>query len=684
MKKVLFIVPHLSTGGMPQYTYDLMRKIINDVEVYCIEYTLLAWNYVVQRNRIKNLLGDRFYAEFENKSDILSIIDKIKPDIVHFQELPEYFMDDEISSKIYAKDRSYLIVETSHDSSFNSSAKRHYPDQFALISEFQKQNFLQLNIPISIVESDIEYKQRQDRETGLKKLELDPSLKHVLNVGLFTSRKNQKEIFEYAKKLINKPIQFHFVGNLADNFKSYWEPLLNDCPSNIKIWGERDDVDNFYSCMDLFLFTSRGNDNDKETSPLVIREAIGYNIPSLIYNLPVYMGMYDKYSNIKYLNFNDFSENINSILDELNIGYDMDLVKYENLKIATSISTYSNNNYTVEKTIDCINAIRENTDYSIICTDHKIAPKKLINLCDHYFYDENNILTLHSFYNKAWINETNFKININLKPSKNDTYHGPAVHQNIFSGVSIANMMGYDYVVCFNFDFIMDKKDADIIKKYIYKLESCEKNAFFLMTKEQEGMTLKTVFFIIKPKFYLQKFQNIKSENDYNELVLKHTSETNGLENLYYNVLKNDLDNILTQNISETDFFNTSYTKNNSKKSFTSSQTQYSAILPIVNSKDDNNVALIYRSINNISLNYKWEIYENSDILHEYLIQHTVDQSELLTEYKTKVHHNLLYLDESKKYNIVLRDLDSDAIIKKFDDINIDNIKQQGMFQWTI
>jgi hypothetical protein len=41
--------------------------------------------------------------------------------------------------------------------------------------------------------------------------------------------------------------------------------------------------------MDLFLFTSRGTNTDKETMPLVIREALSYQIPTLIYNLPVYL-----------------------------------------------------------------------------------------------------------------------------------------------------------------------------------------------------------------------------------------------------------------------------------------------------------------------------------------------------------------------------------------------------------
>lgn len=319
MKKVLFLVPHLSTGGMPQYTYDLMRKIQNDVEIYCIEYSMVSPDFVVQRNRIINLLGERFFCLGGDKTELFTLIQKIQPDIIHLQEMPEYFLSGDIASRLYSNDRNYLILETSHDSSFSAGSKRYYPDHLALISEFQRKEFSKLGIPISLIEADIEYKERQDRTEGLLKLGLDPNLKHVLNVGLFTPRKNQAEVIEYARKLEGYPIQFHFVGNQADNFADYWRPLLQNLPSNVKIWGERPDVDNFYSCMDLMLFTSRGTGNDKETSPLVIREAIGFNLPSLIYNLPVYLDMYKKYKNITYLSENS-EENVAIILDKLNVS----------------------------------------------------------------------------------------------------------------------------------------------------------------------------------------------------------------------------------------------------------------------------------------------------------------------------------------------------------------------------
>jgi hypothetical protein len=59
-------------------------------------------------------------------------------------------------------------------------------------------------------------------------------------------------------------------------------------PKNCICWGERNDTDRFYKCMDLFLFTSRGNPGNKETMPLVLREAIGWHIPIALYNLDVY------------------------------------------------------------------------------------------------------------------------------------------------------------------------------------------------------------------------------------------------------------------------------------------------------------------------------------------------------------------------------------------------------------
>jgi autotransporter strand-loop-strand O-heptosyltransferase len=125
-----------------------------------------------------------------------------------------------------------------------------------------------------------------------EELGLDMFKTHVLNVGLWTSGKNQGEGVEVARTLVesNPDIQFHFIGNQAPNFEDYWGPIMKDLPSNVKVWGERNDVDKFMEACDVLMFNSTW-----ECNPLVIRESINYGMKILTRNLPQYMGMFDKY-----------------------------------------------------------------------------------------------------------------------------------------------------------------------------------------------------------------------------------------------------------------------------------------------------------------------------------------------------------------------------------------------------
>jgi FkbM family methyltransferase len=316
--KIVYISPHLSTGGCPQFLLKKIQMLHKDHEVHCIEYNDHGC-FTVQKNQIKEILGDRLYRVNDRKEELLEIIGKVQPDVVHLEEMPEYFMDKSIAMKLYAKDRKYKLIETSHDSSFDPRTKGFFPDRFIFVSKFQEENMKVLGIPSEVCEYPIVIIPRKPREEALRVLGQDPKKKHIVHVGLFTPRKNQAEIIDYAKSLINYPVQFHFVGNQAENFKFYWEPLMKNFPKNCTWWNERKDVGNFYQMADLFLFPSKDGIGDKETSPLVIREAISYNIPTLIYNSPVYMGMYDKFDGVEYLDQNSKDNNAKKILEMLNI-----------------------------------------------------------------------------------------------------------------------------------------------------------------------------------------------------------------------------------------------------------------------------------------------------------------------------------------------------------------------------
>ncbi len=313
--RILYITPHLSTGGAPQYLLKKIELLHGDNDIYVIEYSDYG-HYRVQKDKILNILNERLITLSDNKDDILKYLDEIKPHIVHFEEMPEFFMDDKIAEKIYNKNRNYLIFETSHDSSFDPSSKKVLPDKFLFCSDNQLIKFRSIDVPACVIEYPVDKKtSEKQRDVALRELGVDPALKHVLNVGLWTSRKNQAEVIEYAKHLTD--VQFHFVGNLAENFKDYWDPLTKELPDNCTVWGERDDIEKFYSCMDLFLFTSKGSGYDKETNPLVLKEALSWNIPVLSHKIDSYLDKYDE--KVTWLS-EDFNINLIKIHRMLNIS----------------------------------------------------------------------------------------------------------------------------------------------------------------------------------------------------------------------------------------------------------------------------------------------------------------------------------------------------------------------------
>jgi glycosyltransferase involved in cell wall biosynthesis len=525
MKKLLFIAPHLSTGGLPQYLTKKIELLKDEFDIHLVEWVDCTGGVlVVTRNKVTQLVDPKkFYTLDDNKQRLIDIINDIQPDIIHLEEIPEFFMDDNISQQIYTQDRNYKIVETSHDSSYNTDNKKFYPDKFMFVSQWQINQYKDLDIPKILVEYPIEYVERPNREEALKELGLDPNKKHILHVGLYTSRKNQAEFFEYAKSL--PEYEFHSLGNRADNFKWYWEPLVQEQPSNLTWWNERTDVDKFYQSMDLFLFTSRGHENDKETMPLVIREAISSQIPVLIYNLPVYLNYFNKFSGVNYLEFDNFKVNKSKIVDTLSSKQDKEVFV---------ISTYPVTDVILKSTLDNIKRVKEQ-GYKVILTSHCPIPEELQKEADYCVYDNNNILTKHTFYANYWCYNDLYDTWVDLRGEGNNRYHGPTVYTNYYNGAALANKLGFNKIYCVNYDYHL--KDKKYIESISYILNS--KDAYFGEYEASEGKTLYTFFLASKPEFLLNTLPLLENDKQYDNLMVKYGAESNGLENIFYHIFKN-------------------------------------------------------------------------------------------------------------------------------------------------
>ena len=286
---LLFLAPHLSSGGMPSFLLKRIQLLNKYFEIFVVEYECLSDIYVVHRNKIKEIVKDKFYTLDNNKLELINIINKNKIDIVHIEHESEGF-DLNMISMLYSNDRSYRIIETCHNIIFNPINKTYIPDGFAFCTPYHLETFRDIYTYKEVIQYPIQVTipNLKDKVYAKQTLGFKESKKNVLNVGLWTKGKNQGEAIEIARK--NPEVDFHFVGNQAINFSDYWKPLMENLPENVKVWGERDDVDLFMKACDVFMFNSTF-----ECNPLVLREAIGYQMPIYAHNLPQYCGMYDNY-----------------------------------------------------------------------------------------------------------------------------------------------------------------------------------------------------------------------------------------------------------------------------------------------------------------------------------------------------------------------------------------------------
>jgi len=286
--KIVYLAPHLSTGGCPQFILKRIQSLLTHtegIEVYVIEHSFHGDAYVVQRNAIIDLLGEKFYAG-DNK---IEIINRINPDIIHIDEMSER-LDQHLMKALYKNDRKWYIIETCHDIAFDTSTKVFHPDLFMFCSPYHEDTFADLESLYETIEYPVDFKVIGNKEKIKAKMQLgmDLNKKHILNVGLWTKGKNQGEMLEIAKKY--PEMMFHSVGNQAGNFADYWQTLMKDVPPNVKIWGERADVELFMTAADVFMFNSTW-----ECNPLVLREAMAHTLPIVARNLPQYGDMFTKY-----------------------------------------------------------------------------------------------------------------------------------------------------------------------------------------------------------------------------------------------------------------------------------------------------------------------------------------------------------------------------------------------------
>jgi FkbM family methyltransferase len=338
--RIAFITPNLSTGGMPEYvrrSIELLDRESN--EILLIEMRTETVLDAV-RKRVLDLEGIEIFSAEKSPVRAIEKIQEFSPDIIHFTEPAEQVISPSHLYLLYHDQRTWKIFETCHDSSYPVQSKEFLPDKFLLVSPFQVKMMQELGVPAELVQYDVPVLESMNRETQMRKLGLDTNKKHVFQFGIFSPRKNQKETVEIAKMMQDESIQFHFVGNTADSYSYFWKPILDNLPKNCKFWGEHKNVQQFYAVADMVIFPSIELIDDKETNPLVIKETMKYEIPLLLKNTPVYLGMYPEGEKVKYMKDTPL-QNANLISQILGLKQKDNMIKLTFYKEDNKLEIYS-------------------------------------------------------------------------------------------------------------------------------------------------------------------------------------------------------------------------------------------------------------------------------------------------------------------------------------------------------
>lgn len=514
MKRLLIITPHLSTGGAPQVTANKVKLLQHEFEIMVVEHAFVAWKFVVQRNRIIETLGEsRFKSLGENKTiELQKIMESFNPDVVSMEEFPEMFMSEEMATWLYRPERAYTIIETTHDSSFNPAKKTYMPDKFVFVSPYNALKYKHLPIPYEVIEYPVDHVTGIDKSVYRKRLGLEPEYRHVVIVGLFTPRKNQKYAFELCNKLADYKIKFHFLGNQAENFESYWKPLMewkeeNERLKNCVIWGERSDTDDFMRACDLFLFPSKGDRGNKELNPIVIKEALQYpELPKLMYNLDVYLNRYNNEPNMNYLTGN-LDQDAESLLRITNPK--KELITEE----VVVVGTYPNLKSRVQLTKDTITSLKA-LGRKIILISHYPVDQEIQRMVDYYVFDAYNPLCHHSYYTRFYRHTHEYHIEMNINGLKHSN-QSLTVLVNLFTAAKLAKDLGYKRFFYTTYDVILNENDIPTVESSFDSVAQSN-TAYLGSLNTPFGKGVQTNGMTFDIDFFMGVYDDVRTSEDYN------------------------------------------------------------------------------------------------------------------------------------------------------------------------
>jgi hypothetical protein len=359
-------------------------------------------------------------------------------------------------------------------------------------------------------------------------------------------------------------------------------------------------------------------------------------------------------------------EGVRKALDELFVGIELKvysdqswIVKIDDYRkekkpviIMTSHPNFKTSEDITKQALESLKPLNIDT---ILSTHCPISPD-LQNAATHFLFDKNNPLIRHDYYEQSWFDKEDYYSLIKLHKNDNDLQHALAVYINYYNGILHAKSLGYKTAICTNFDIVFHEDDLDIIRCKINEMKLNNKKSFYLTSNANEEIHYKTIFFITDIDFFIENFKYVTNENDYNLLTREVGSNTNCLENVFYQTLKSKSDQLLLQQIEEKDLFSVS-------KVNLFSNIEYFTILPLRN--DNEHFVVWFSSSNSFDDNRDLKINMNDILIKDdlitknYIFFHKV---KFERDYTYNISCEINYNGNIKKRNIIINNESFDKL----------------------
>lgn len=370
------------------------------------------------------------------------------------------------------------------------------------------------------------------------------------------------------------------------------------------------------------------------------------NNEHLVYTTELSGGMWGKPRDVYFKNWKVRLDN--RTVFETNISFD---------SLCAVVASYPNSQDVKNKTIETIRNIKQKLRIPTICSthiDYSPNPDELIRETDYYIMNPINTLTSHTHYRYFRGSMHGYNISFDLWETGNGSYHGPAVHQCYWNAVKAAKNLGYKYAMLTNFDMVFSENDIDKIQQILNTILVNDTGGFFLYSVGDEGPTYATVMCIVDVEMFLKKFPfEILNEEDYNTMFKVCKSESNGLENMYYHILKRENLTII-QSPADTFF--------ESDKCNTNSQSDYLAIIPFKRKIDaellDDQFMIFIKKPNTNIIEKKLKLSVMEVGKHGLVLEEIMDVNTLFHKFIP------ITLDRKKNYEIVLVDKEGDRTVR--------------------